>query len=100
MRKIARGIFNGALEHSDVAHQAKEWLLPVHLRAPAQREAIEPLVVAHIGKRRLHGGEAAAVLFAPWKCSPTCPFVTLRAPLRFSDFPAGQTHTCASRRPT
>lgn len=38
----------------DVVDQAEELPLPVHLRAAAQREAREPLVVPEIGKDRLH----------------------------------------------
>ena len=48
----------------DVVHQAIERPLPIHLRATAQREAIEPLVVAQIREHRLHGRDASAVVRA------------------------------------
>lgn len=42
----------------DVVHQAVQLPLPIDLAASAQREAVEPLVVAQIAEHRLDGGEA------------------------------------------
>ena len=53
-------------EFFDVVHQAKEQPLAVHFRPTAQREAIEPLVVAHIREHRLDRGNALPVLLAPF----------------------------------
>ena len=48
-------------EFLDVVHQTIELPLPVDLGSPAQREAIELLVVAQIAEHRLHRREAPAV---------------------------------------
>ncbi len=48
----------------DVVHQAKKQPLAVHFRAAVQREAIQPFVIAHIGKHRFDRGEPSPVLFA------------------------------------
>jgi len=45
----------------DVVHQTVELPLRVDLLLPAQREAIEPLVVPQVAEHRLDGGESAAV---------------------------------------
>ena len=45
----------------DVVHQAEERPLPLDLRAAAEREAPEPLVVAEIPEHRLHDAEALRV---------------------------------------
>ena len=45
----------------DVVNQAEELPLRIDLDAPAQREAVEPFVVAQVAEHRLDGGEAAAV---------------------------------------
>ena len=45
----------------DVVHEAVEQPLPVHLRAAAEREAIEALVVAHVPEHWLDGRKALAV---------------------------------------
>ncbi len=45
----------------DVVHQTEELPLRIHLLLPAQREAIQPLVVSEVGKHRFHGGEAPAI---------------------------------------
>ena len=52
-------------ERFDIVHQAKEQPLAVHFRATAQREAIEPLVVAQIREYGLHRREPSPVLFTP-----------------------------------
>ena len=49
----------------DVVDEAEELPLPVDLRSTAQREAVEPFVVAEIAEHRFHGAEAPAVLLAP-----------------------------------
>ena len=49
----------------DVVHHAVELPLPIHLRSPSEREAVELFVVPQIAKHRLHGGEALAVSGAP-----------------------------------
>ena len=46
-------------------HEAKEQPLAVDLRAAAQREAIEPLVVSEVAKHGLHGAKALAIQLAP-----------------------------------
>lgn len=45
----------------DVVHQAVELPLRIDLLPAAQREAVEALVVAEVGKHRLHRGEAPPV---------------------------------------
>ena len=42
----------------DVVHQAIQLPLPIHLRAPAQREAGESLVVPQVAEHGLDGGKA------------------------------------------
>ena len=51
----------------DVVYQAVEFPLRIHLRSPSEREAVELLVVPQIAEHRLHGGEALAVLDAPFR---------------------------------
>ena len=45
----------------DVVHQAVELPLRIDFRSPAQREAIESLVMADVGEDRLDRGEAPAI---------------------------------------
>ena len=59
-----RGI-PGVCQLLDVVYQAKQQPLAVHLRALAQREAIEPLVVAQVAKHRRHGAKALLIPLAP-----------------------------------
>lgn len=42
----------------DVVHQAAKLPLGVHFLAPAQREAVQPLVGHQVAEHRLHRGEA------------------------------------------
>ena len=45
----------------DVVHQAEELPLRIDFLLPAQREAVQPLVVAEVAEHRLHRGEAPAI---------------------------------------
>src|SRR3990167_296894 len=51
----------------DVVYQTVKLPLRIHLRSPSEREAIELFVVPQIAEHRLHGGEALAVLDAPFR---------------------------------
>lgn len=42
----------------EVVHHAVELPLPIDLRAPAQRQAIEPLVVPQVAEHQFDGGKA------------------------------------------
>lgn len=44
----------------DVVHHAIELPLPIDLAAPAQREAVEPLVAPQVSEHRFDGGKARA----------------------------------------
>jgi hypothetical protein len=44
----------------DVVHHAIELPLPIDLGAPAQREAVEPLVVSQVAEHRFDRGKARA----------------------------------------
>ena len=48
----------------NVVYETIQFPLPIDLRATAQREAIEPLVVAQIRKHRLYCRESTSILFA------------------------------------
>ena len=45
----------------DVVHQAEELPLRIDLRLRAQRETIQPLVVAELAEHRFHRGKASAI---------------------------------------
>ena len=49
----------------DVVYQTEELPLRIHFRSPAQREAVEFLVVADVGEDRFHRGEASSVERTP-----------------------------------
>ena len=52
-------------EFLDVLNEAEQLPLPVHLRATAQREPVEPLVMAEVPEDRFDRPESLRVLGAP-----------------------------------
>ncbi len=52
-------------EFLDVVHEAVEFPLRIHLLLPAQREAVELLVVPDVAEDRFDRGKALAVALAP-----------------------------------